>query len=246
MLRDKVAVVTGGSRGIGRAIALEFASQHASVAILYAGNAEAAEQTVAEMTALGVCAAAYRCDVRSFDETRTVVDTILKDFSHVDILVNNAGITRDSLVLSMREENFDEVIDTNLKGAFNMIRHLYSHMMKRRSGSILNISSVAGLMGNAGQANYASAKAGMIGLTKSVARELAARNITCNAIAPGYIETDMTAALSEKILDAARETIPLKRLGKPEEIAKMTAFLASDSARYITGETIRIDGGLCM
>ena len=246
MLRDKVAVVTGGSRGIGRAIALEFASQHANVAILYAGNAEAAQQTADEISALGVETKAYRCDVRSFDETRTVVDTILKDFSHVDILVNNAGITRDSLVLSMREENFDEVIDTNLKGAFNMIRHLYSHMMKRRSGSILNISSVAGLMGNAGQANYASAKAGMIGLTKSVARELAARNITCNAIAPGYIETDMTAALSEKILDTARETIPLKRLGKPEEIAKMAAFLASDSARYITGETIRIDGGLCM
>ena len=164
----------------------------------------------------------------------------------MDILVNNAGINKDTLLLSMSEESFDYVIDTNLKGAFNMIRHLYSHMMRRRSGTIINISSVSGLMGNAGQANYSSAKAGMIGLTKTVARELASRNITCNAIAPGYIETDMTAKLSDKIIEAAINTIPLKRMGRPEEVAKLAAFLASDSARYITGETIRVDGGVSM
>lgn len=246
MLKEKVAVITGGSRGIGRAIVLEYAAEGADIALIYAGNREAAEQTAAEAQALGVRAKAYRCDVRSFEETKKTAEEILADFSRVDILVNNAGITRDGLLLSMSEESFDEVVDTNLKGAFHMIRHLYSHMMRRRSGSIINITSVAGLMGNAGQANYASAKAGMIGLTKTVARELASRGITCNAIAPGYVQTEMTAKLSEKTLEAAVATVPMKRMGQPEEVAKLAAFLASDSARYITGETIRIDGGVSM
>jgi len=246
MLKDKVAVITGGSRGIGRAIALEYAANGADIAIIYAGNSEAAEKTVKEASGFGVKAKAYQCDVSSFEATKKTIADILGDFSQVDILVNNAGITKDTLLLSMSEESFDYVIDTNLKGAFNMIRHLYSHMMRRRSGTIINISSVSGLMGNAGQANYSSAKAGMIGLTKTVARELASRNITCNAIAPGYIETDMTAKLSDKIIEAAINTIPLKRMGRPEEVAKLAAFLASDSARYITGETIRVDGGVSM
>lgn len=246
MLKNKVAVITGGSRGIGKAIALEFAANGADVALLYAGNRDAAGQTVEQALQYGVRAIAYQCDVRSFQAVKDTVTEILKDFGFVDILVNNAGITRDGLLLSMSEENFDDVIDTNLKGAFNMIRHLYSHMMKRRRGTIINISSVSGLMGNAGQANYSSAKAGIIGLTKTVARELASRNVTCNAIAPGYIETDMTAKLSDKVAQAALNMIPLKRMGKPEEVAKLATFLASDSARYITGETIRIDGGLCI
>lgn len=246
MLTDKVAVVTGASRGIGRAIALEAAKNHAGVAVIYAGNSDAAEETVSEIRKLGALANAYKCNVGSFDEAKAAIDKAISDFSRIDLLVNNAGITRDSLVLSMKEESFDEVINVNLKGAFNMIRHVYSHMMKRRSGRILNITSVAGIMGNAGQANYSSAKAGMIGLTKTVARELASRNITCNAIAPGFIETDMTAVLSERVVDEAVNSIPLKRMGTPEDIAKIAVFLLSEHAGYITGEIIRVDGGLCM
>jgi 3-oxoacyl-[acyl-carrier protein] reductase len=246
MLEDKVAVITGGSRGIGRAIALEFAACGAHVAIIYSENDEAATETVGQAGSFDVKAKAYRCDVRSFEETKKTVSDILADFGRADVLVNNAGITRDALVVSMSEEKFDDVLGTNLKGAFNMIRHLYRHMMKRRTGTIINVSSVSGLMGNAGQANYSSAKAGMIGLTKTVARELASRNVTCNAIAPGFIETDMTAKLSEKVDKAALDNIPLGRFGKAEEVAKLAAFLASDNARYITGEVIRIDGGVGM
>ena len=246
MLKDKVAVVTGGSRGIGRAIALEFAQQGASVALIYAGNEEAARKTAQEAAAFGVRCECYRCDVSSAEETKRTAEEILKAFGAVDILVNNAGITKDGLVLSMTEEQFERVIDTNLKGAFLMIRQFYAHMMRRRSGRIINISSVAGLMGNAGQANYASAKAGLIGLTKSVAKELAARGVTCNAIAPGFIETDMTAVLSDKVREGAAAAIPMKHMGKPEHIAHAAAFLASDGAAYITGEVIRVDGGLCM
>lgn len=246
MLKDKVALITGASRGIGKAIAMEFAANGANIAIIYAGNTDAANDTISEIEAKGVKAKAYQCDVSSFDNTKEIINQIIADFGQVDILVNNAGITKDGLMLSMSEQNFDAVINTNLKGAFNMIRHLYSHMMKRRSGRIINITSVVGIMGNAGQTNYASAKAGMIGLTKSVAKELAARNITCNAIAPGFIDTDMTAKLSEKVLDAAKAAIPMKRMGKPEEIAKAAVFLASDNATYITGEVLKIDGGLCM
>lgn len=246
MLTGKTALVTGGSRGIGKAIALELARSGAEIALLYAGNQGAAEQTVSEIAAMGKRAAAYRCDVSSFQETEACVKEILEQFEKVDILVNNAGITKDGLVLNMTEEAFDSVVDTNLKGAFHMIRHLYGHMMRRRSGRIINISSVAGVMGNAGQANYASAKAGMIGLTKSVARELAGRGVTCNAIAPGFIQTDMTAKLSQKVLDAAVAGIPMKKMGQPEDIAKLAAFLCSEGAGYLTGQVIQVDGGLCM
>ena len=246
MLENKVAVVTGGSRGIGRAIALAFARQGANVAVLYAGNEQAAQETADEIRALGRQALTLRCDVASWEETKTAVAQILDTFGQVDILVNNAGITRDGLTLSMSEENFDAVVDTNLKGAFHMIRHLFAPMMKRRQGRIINISSVAGLMGNAGQINYASAKAGLIGMTKTVGKELAARGITCNAIAPGFIQTDMTAALSDKVKENAEKTIPMGHMGKPEDIAAAAVFLASDAAAYITGEVLRVDGGLCM
>lgn len=246
MLKGKTAVVTGGSRGIGRAIAIELAKNGAKVALIYAGNSEAAEKTVEEIRKAGGIASLYKCDVSSFEDTKKTVEEIINTYSTVDILVNNAGITRDCLVFSMSEDDFDKVLDTNLKGAFNMIRHLYSHMIKQRKGRIINIASVAGIIGNAGQANYSSAKAGIIGLTKSVAKELGLRNITCNAIAPGFIETDMTAKLSDRITEAAIQQIPLKRMGKPEEIAKLAAFLASDDAAYITGEVIKIDGGLSM
>jgi 3-oxoacyl-(acyl-carrier-protein) reductase len=239
-----VALITGGGKGIGRAIALQFAALGADIAVIYGGNEAAANETVAEITALSVKAAAYRCDVRSFDETKNTTAQVIDNFGGIDILVNNAGITRDGLLLSMSEENFDDVLNTNLKGAFHMIKHVYSHMMKKRSGRIINISSVSGMMGNPGQANYSSAKAGLIGLTKTVAKELASRNVTCNAIAPGFIESDMSAKLSEKVLAAAVAGIPLKRMGQPEDIAGTAAFLASDAARYITGEIIKVDGGL--
>lgn len=246
MLEGKTAIVTGGSRGIGKAIAIELAKAGASVAIVYSGNHEAAKSTIDEIRALGRVGMAYSCDVSSFEATKTVVAEVLKEFSRVDILVNNAGITKDSLVLTMSEENFDQVIDTNLKGTFHMIRQLYPIMMKQRQGRIINIASVAGIMGNPGQANYASAKAGVIGLTKTVAKELAGRDVTCNAVAPGFIETDMTDALSDRVKEAAVQQIPMKRMGKTEEVASLVLFLASDQASYITGEVIRIDGGLSM
>jgi 3-oxoacyl-[acyl-carrier protein] reductase len=222
------------------------AKQGASVAVIYAGNQMAAMETVNEIKALGRDAMAIKCDVASFEGTKEAVKEVLGAFSKVDILVNNAGVTKDGLLLSMTEESFDLVVDTNLKGTFHMIRHLYSPMMKQRQGRIINLSSVAGLMGNPGQANYAGAKAGIIGLTKTVAKELAGRGITCNAVAPGFIDTDMTATLPDKIKEQALEQIPLKRMGNAEEVAKLVAFLASDNAAYITGEVIRIDGGLCM
>jgi 3-oxoacyl-[acyl-carrier protein] reductase len=244
MLKGKTAVITGGSRGIGKAIALKMAEQGADVAIIYSGNEKAALETCELIRSLGVKAKEYRCNVSVFDETKIITDNIIQDFGGIDILVNNAGIVRDGLVLSMKEEDFDAVIDTNLKGAFNMIKHIYPILMRKRSGRIINISSVSGLMGNPGQANYSSAKAGLIGLTKTVAKELAARNVTCNAIAPGFIATDMTAALSDKVKEAALNQIPMKRMGNPEDIANLAVFLASDNAGYITGEIIKIDGGL--
>lgn len=246
MLTGKTAVITGASRGIGKAIALQMAKAGADIAVIYASSDQAAQDTVKEIEQLGRRAKAYRCNVASFDETKATVSEILKDFGRVDILVNNAGITKDGLVLSMSEGNFDAVVDTNLKGAFNMIRHLYGNFLKARGGRIINISSVAGIAGNAGQANYSSAKAGLIGLTKAVARELAGRNVTCNAIAPGFITTDMTGAINKDILEKAIETIPLKRMGEPEDVAQMAVFLAGEGGRYITGEVIKIDGGLCM
>lgn len=246
MLTGKTAVVTGGSRGIGKAIALKMAREGANVAVLYAGNEAAAQETCSLIEQCGVKAKAYRCDVVDDRQTKETVNAILADLGGIDILVNNAGVVRDGLILSMKEEDFDTVINTNLKGAFHMIKHTYRHFMKKRSGRIINITSVSGVTGNAGQANYSSAKAGLIGLTKSTAKELAGRNVTCNAIAPGFIDTDMTAALPEKVKDTAVEAIPLKRMGSPADIANLAAFLAGDEAGYITGEVIKIDGGLCM
>ena len=244
MLEGKVAVVTGGSRGIGAAVALKLAEQGADVAILYAGNEAAADDMIRRLSEHAKKAKAYRCDVSDFESTKQTVADILSEFGGIDILVNNAGIVVDKLVLQMGEQDFDKVVDTSLKGAFNMIKHTYGQFAKRRSGRIINIASVAGMMGNAGQANYAAAKAGVIGLTKSVARELSARNITCNAIAPGLIETDMTNALNDKTKEAMLSAVPLKRMGLPEEVASLAAFLAGESAGYITGEVIKIDGGL--
>ena len=245
-LNNQTALVTGGSRGIGRAIALAMAEEGANVAILYAGNETAAAQTVQEAEAFGVKALSYRCDVSSEQAVKETVDEVLKDFGRVDILVNNAGIVRDGFLLSMKEEAFDDVINTNLKGAFHLIRQLYSHMMRRKSGRIINISSIVGLNGNAAQANYAAAKAGIIGLTKSTAKELAARGVTCNAIAPGFIHSDMTDAMPEKARDGISSQIPMKRVGQPQDVAALAVFLAGPGASYITGEVIRVDGGLAM
>ncbi len=245
MLKGKTAIITGGSRGIGKAIAIKFASLHADIAIIYAGN-KAAAISVCEMCALqfNVKATAYCCDVADFDASKKTVADIKAEFSTVDILVNNAGITRDGLIAVMKETDFDDVISTNLKGAFNMIRHCSPIFIKNRSGKIINISSIVGLMGNAGQANYAASKAGLIGLTKSVARELAGRNITCNAIAPGFIQTDMTQSL--ETTNPLVAGIPLKRVGTPEDVAETAAFLAGSCSDYITGEVIRVDGGLAI
>lgn len=245
-LSGKNAVVTGSSRGIGKAIALKLASLGANIAVVYAGNAEKANETVSEIEALGVKAKAYICNVADFAEVKALVADIIAEFGGIDILVNNAGIIRDGLVLSMKEEDFDRVIDVNLKGTFNMIKNTYQHFMKKRRGRIINISSIVGINGNAGQANYASAKAGIIGLTKSVAKELAARNVTVNAIAPGYIETDMTNSMPEKAREAVMSSIPMKRVGQGEDIANAVAFLASDEASYITGEVIKVDGGMAI
>ena len=244
MLNGKVAVVTGGSRGIGRAVCLKLAENGADIALLYASNEQKANEVVAEIEALGRHAVAYKCGVQSFDETAAVVTQIMTDFGHIDILVNNAGITRDKLMLSMKEADFDDVIDVNLKGVFNMMRHVYPIFAKQKSGKIVNISSVAGLMGNPGQTNYSAAKAGIIVMTKSAARELAGRGIYCNAVAPGFIETDMTAKFVED--KSALDKIPLKRMGKAEEVANLVFFLASPMSDYITGEVIRCDGGMAM
>ena len=246
MLSGKTALITGASRGIGRAIALKMAENGANVAIVYAGNEAAAKESCELAQSFGVKAQSYCCDVADFDKTKALIQAVIEDFGGIDILVNNAGIVHDALVLSMSENDFDSVIDTNLKGAFNMIKHTYTHFMRKRSGRIINITSITGVVGNAGQANYASAKAGMIGLTKSVARELAARNVTCNAIAPGFIQTDMTDKLSDKVKENVLGSIPMKKMGSPDDVANMAVFLASDNASYITGEVIKIDGGLCM
>ena len=243
-LTGKTALVTGASRGIGRAIALRLAEDGANVAVIYAGSADKAEAVVNEITALGVNAKAYRCNVADSAAVNETVKAVTNDLGKIDILVNNAGITRDGLMLRMKDEDFDAVLDTNLKGAFNMIRACYSGFIRKKSGRIINISSVSGIMGNAGQANYSASKAGVIGLTKSVARELASRGITCNAVAPGFIQTDMTENLGDN--NPLLNSIPLGRMGKPEDIAAAVAFLASDSAAYITGEVLKVDGGLAI
>ena len=243
-LNGKTALVTGASRGIGRAIALRLAEDGANVAVIYAGSADKAEAVVNEITALGVNAKAYQCNVADSAAVNETVKAVTNDLGKIDILVNNAGITRDGLMLRMKDEDFDAVLDTTLKGAFNMIRACYSGFICKKSGRIINISSVSGIMGNAGQANYSASKAGVIGLTKSVARELASRGITCNAVAPGFIQTDMTENLGDN--NPLLNSIPLGRMGKPEDIAAAVAFLASDSAAYITGEVLKVDGGLAI
>ncbi len=240
----KVAVVTGGSRGIGRAICLALAAQNCDIALIYAGNEDAANKTVSECVSLGARAVSYRCDVSDYEETEKTFKQIKADFSTFDILVNNAGITCDKLMLSMKSEEFNRVIGVNLTGCFNATKQVYGVMAKKRSGRIINISSVAGIMGNAGQTNYAASKAGVIGLTKSVAKELAPRGVCCNAICPGFVSTDMTSEFENN--EAAKAAIPLGRFGKPEEIAALCAFLCSDGGAYITGQTITVDGGMCM
>ncbi len=243
-LKGKIAVVTGGSRGIGAATVKELASLGADVCVVYAGN-EAAAQEVCQycQEQYGVKAVPYRCDVSDFDAVKQLSADIKKEFGTIHILVNNAGVTRDGLVIMMKEDSFDQVINTNLKGAFNMIRHFAGMMVRNREGRIVSISSVSGMMGNAGQANYAASKAGIIGLTKSVARELAAKQITCNAVAPGFVATDMTKDVSDKEQELAA-SIPLGRMAQPEEIAEAVAFLVCSD--YITGEILRVDGGIAM
>ena len=242
MLKGKVAVVTGASRGIGEAIALKLASLGADIAVIYAGNSLAAQNVCDHcMEDYGVKASAYQCDVSSFETAKQTVAAIKADFGTVHILVNNAGITRDGLCAMMKEEDFDAVLDTNLKGAFHMIRHCTGMFLKNREGCIINIASVVGLTGNAGQSNYAASKAGLIGLTKSIAKELAPRGIRCNAIAPGFIKTDMTESQADNPLLAA---VPLGRMGEPADVADAAAYLAT--AGYVTGEVLRIDGGIAM
>ena len=246
MLNGKTAVITGASRGIGRAITLNMARNGASVAIIYLDNKTSAGEVVRQAKSFGVKAEAYRCNVADWNESKDVCQKIIADFGSVDILVNNAGIIRDNLVLRMSEADFDDVMDTSLKGAFNFIKHLSLSIIKSTSGRIINVSSISGIAGNAGQANYATAKAGMIGLTKSIAKEFAGRNVTCNAIAPGLIETDMTASMLQTSREHLYSAIPLKRAGTADEVANLAVFLASDLASYITGEIIRVDGGLCI
>lgn len=245
-LNGQVALVTGASRGIGRSIALNLASLGANVVVNYSGNEEAAQEVVAEIHALGVESVALKANVGNSEQAENLIKETINAWGRIDILVNNAGITRDNLIMRMKEEEFDSVIETNLKGVFNCLKAVTRPMMKQRYGRIINISSVVGVLGNAGQANYVAAKAGVIGLTKSSARELASRGITVNCVAPGFIDTDMTKELSEDLRGKLIADIPLARLGQPEEIAKVVAFLASDSASYMTGQTLHVDGGMVM
>lgn len=246
MLTGKVAVVTGASRGIGREIAKTLGAEGATVVVNYNGSKDKAEEVVKEIREAQGKAEAVQCDVSDFEKAGELMDHVIKTYGRVDILVNNAGITRDGLIMKMSERDFDDVIATNLKGTFHTIRHASRWFLKQRAGRIINISSVSGVMGNAGQANYSASKAGVIGLTKSVARELASRGITCNAIAPGYIETEMTDAMPDAAKEAVKGQIPLQRTGTTEDIAQTAVFLASDRASYITGQVIAVDGGMSM
>ncbi|HET7657857.1 MAG TPA: 3-oxoacyl-[acyl-carrier-protein] reductase [Bacillales bacterium] len=246
MLKGKTAIVTGASRGIGRAIAIGLAEAGANVAVNYAGSREKAEQVAAEIEKLGSKAIVIQADVSNDESVRSMIKEVTEQFGTLDILVNNAGITRDNLIMRMKEQDWDEVLNTNLKGVFHCTKAVTRQMMKQRAGRIINIASITGIIGNPGQANYAAAKAGILGLTKSSARELAARNITVNAIAPGFIATDMTDELSEDVKQQMLSQIPLSRFGKPEDVAAMVKFLASDESGYITGQTFCVDGGMVM
>ena len=246
MLKDKVAIVTGGTRGIGRAIALKLADKGANIVINYRNSDKEAEELKAILEGKGVKVLTVKCDISNFEDSKNLMDKCKEVFGKIDILVNNAGITKDTLIMRMKEEDFDSVIDVNLKGTFNCAKHASAIMLKQRFGKIINMTSVVGIAGNAGQVNYAASKAGVIGLTKSLAKELGSRGITVNAVAPGFINTDMTASLSEKVKEEASKNIPLKRLGDPEDVANLVGFLASDAANYITGQVINVDGGMVM
>ena len=246
MLSGKTALVTGAGRGIGKAIAKKLASLGATVVVNYSGSKEKAEETVAEIVAAGGSAEAMQCDVSDFKACEEFSKAVVAKYGKLDILVNNAGVTRDGLLMGMSEDDYDKVLDTNLKGAFNMTRHFSRVFLKQRSGRIINISSVSGVMGNAGHANYSASKAGLIGLTKSVARELAGRGVCVNAVAPGFIETDMTNAMKEDAKKKLIENIPLGRIGKPDDIAEAVAFLAGDASSYITGQVLCVDGGMAI
>jgi 3-oxoacyl-[acyl-carrier protein] reductase len=245
-MEGKIAVVTGASRGIGRAVALALADAGAHIVVNYAGNAQAAKDTAKAIEQKGKQAFIYQADVADSEQVAKMMEEVLKVFGKIDILVNNAGITRDNLLMRMKEDEWDQVIATNLKGVYNCIKAVTRPMMKQRFGRIINISSVVGSIGNPGQANYVAAKAGVIGLTKATAKELASRGITVNAVAPGFIETDMTAKLNEEVQSGLLNQIPLQRLGQPDDVAHMVCFLASEKAAYVTGQTIHVDGGMYM
>ena len=238
---NKIVLVTGAGRGIGASIAKRFASEGAEVIVNYSGNDEAAQKTVDEITATGGQAQKYKCSVNDSESVKVMIDEIIKEFGRIDILVNNAGITKDGLMLRMTDEDFDRVIDVNLKGTFNCTKYVSKYMLKQKSGKIINISSVVGLSGNAGQVNYSASKAGIIGITKSAAKELSSRGITVNAVAPGYVDTDMTKVLSDNIRNEILKNIPLQRMGNVEDISNCVAFLASEDASYITGQVISVD-----
>lgn len=246
MLTGKIAVVTGAGRGIGREIALTLAKNGATVIVNYNGSKESAEEVVAKITQDGGSAEAMQCNVSDFASSEEFVKEVLAKYKKVDILVNNAGVTRDNLIMRMSEEDYDAVLDTNLKGAFNMIRHLSRGMIKQRSGKIINISSVSGVLGNAGQANYSASKAGLIGLTKSVAREFASRGINVNAVAPGFIDTDMTKNMTEDARKTLNGMIPMGKMGSTKNVADLVLFLAGEHSDYITGQVICVDGGMCI
>ena len=244
LLEGKVAIITGASRGIGSGIAKVFAEQGANVAFTYSSSVESAMVLENELNALGVKAKGYQSNAADFNEAQKLVDDVVAEFGTVDVLINNAGITKDNLLMRMSEEDFDKVIEINLKSVFNMTKAVQKIMLKNRKGSIVNMSSVVGVKGNAGQANYAASKAGMNGFTKAIALELGSRNIRCNAIAPGFIETEMTAKLNEDVVKGWRDAIPLKRGGTPEDVANVCVFLASDMSAYVTGQVINVDGGM--
>ena len=244
MLKGKNAVITGGSRGIGKAIALEFAKNGADIAIIATGESKASDETLKELESFGITARMYYCDVRDAEQVESAVQEIIADFGSIDILVNNAGITKDNLLPSLGIMDIDNVIDVNLKGCMFVTRSFIRNFVRHRKGSIINISSVVGLMGNKGQTNYAASKAGIVGFTKSVAKEYGRKNIRCNAIAPGYITTDMTAALSETQTEEIKSEIPMGKLGSPEDVARLALFLGSEMSSYITGEVIKVDGGM--